>query len=281
MLNLNWLKRSLKSSVRGRFFRSYGAHARAILAQAKSGYFLVSPEDAHVGKQLLRSGEYNPQERDTLLSLVDGTSSVLVVGAHIGALVVPLAQKAREVVAVEANPHTFELLKLNLQLNHCSNVSAIQLAASDSAEALQFLLSRENSGGSKRMPKIMDKRFTYDRPEVATVPAAPLDEVFVGRSFDVILMDIEGSEYFALRGMPRLLQSAQALLVEFRPEHLNKVAGVTVKEFLDTIPARFSQATLSSRNQRFNRLDLERQLQDLFERGENEDAIIFLPGTHP
>ena len=50
-----------------------------------------------------------------------------------------------------------------------------------------------------------DYAYFYDSPEIIKVPAGPLDDVLAGQTFDVILMDVDGSEYFALRGMQTLL----------------------------------------------------------------------------
>ena len=73
-------------------------------------------------------------------------SRVLVVGAHVGTLAIPLAQLAANVIAIEANPRTFELLTLNVAINAVTNCRCINIAASDSNEPIQFLLSRTNSG---------------------------------------------------------------------------------------------------------------------------------------
>ena len=70
--------------------------------------------------------------------------------------------------------------------------------------------------------------------------AAPLDELLPGESFDVVLMDIEGSEYFAFLGMQRILTYAMVLQVEFIPHHLRNVAGVSVAEFLKPIREHFT-----------------------------------------
>ena len=71
-----------------------------------------------------------------------------MVGAHIGTLVVPLARHAAHVMAIEANPDTFELLNLNLLLNGCANVEALQLAAGEREGEIEFVQNTSNSGGS-------------------------------------------------------------------------------------------------------------------------------------
>jgi FkbM family methyltransferase len=167
---------------------------------------------------------------------------LLIVGTHVGALLIPLARLAREVVGIEANPETFELLKMNLALNGISNARVLSLAASDKRGDLEFLLSRTNSGGSKIRPAVERQEFVYDDPKIATVNAARLDDVLCGQSFDLVLMDIEGSEYFALLGMQNILAEARNLVIELLPNHIENVAGISAEQFLKAIPESFRYA---------------------------------------
>ena len=68
---------------------------------------------------------------------------------------------------------------------------------------LYMKIERLNSGGSKRAPLKADFRYTFDNPDRITVKAHALDHFLAQDRFDFIFMDIEGSEYFALAGMPR------------------------------------------------------------------------------
>jgi FkbM family methyltransferase len=125
--------------------------------------------------------------------------------------VIPLSGLCKKVVAIEANPTTFGLLEINLRINDVRNCRALNVAASDRKETLQFIINRTNSGGSKRMPVIRDYRYFYDNPETIQVPAVPLDDLFRDEAIDLIVMDIEGSEYFALKGMQTILSRANVL----------------------------------------------------------------------
>ena len=176
-----------------------GNHVEALLANGRNGRLLIDLEDQNVGRKLSFAGEYGWDEVERLRGYVTPASDVLFVGSHVGAIVVPIAKSCRSVVAVEANPRTFRLLQLNVVLNDCMNVEPINCAASDKEEELQFLMNRVNPGGSKRMPKVHKYMYFSDSPDVITVKGSRLDDVLAGRSFDVIFMDIEGSEYFRLR----------------------------------------------------------------------------------
>lgn len=48
------------------------------------------------------------------------------------------------------------------------------------------------------MPAIRDPIYFHDNPDVITIPASPLDDLLPDQRFDVVIMDIEGSEHQAL-----------------------------------------------------------------------------------
>lgn len=251
-----------------------GGFTRALLVESKQGLFLVDPRDSGVGRRIRTKGDYGSGEIERILALTDRESSVLFVGSHVGTLVVPVSKRVRRVCAIEANPGTFQLLQWNLLLNNCTNVTPVHMAASDKEEDLQFVLSVANSGGSKRMPKIRNNAYFYDNPTVTTVPANRLDDV-LSDTYDVIVMDIEGSEYFALKGMPRILGSASHLIVEFLPHHLKNVAGVSVQEFLEAVGDRFDHLHIHSKTVSAQKAEFLGVLQTMYDQNEEDDAIVF------
>ena len=252
-----------------------GKSTRALLVDSRQGLFLVDPEDSGVGRQLRYTGSYGQEEIDRILAYTNESTSVLFVGSHIGTLAIPVSKRVRKVCTIEANPETFQLLKWNLLLNDCANVTAIQLAASDKEEELQFLLSRANSGGSKRMPQVKDPAYFYDRPAMVKVQAARLDDALSEEVFDVIVMDIEGSEYFALKGMSRILAGASHLIVEFLPHHLKNVAGISVDTLLEPIAAHFDTLYIPSKLLTAERSQFTSVLARMFERDEEDDGVVF------
>jgi FkbM family methyltransferase len=252
-----------------------GRNVEALLVRTHNGLFLVDVEDQEVGRDLIVGGEYGRDEIERLLSYTDKTSTVLVVGGHIGAIVVPMAKNCQSVTAIEANPHTFRLLQLNLLINGCINVHALNVAANDKQEQLQFLLSRTNSGGSKRMPLVRDYMYFFDEPEVIEIKAEPLDELLRDSQFDLVVMDIEGSEYFALRGMKRLLASARVLSMEFIPHHFRNVSGITIAQLLEQVGPYFKKLFIPTKNVTVDEDRFYTSLQKMYERDESDCGLIF------
>lgn len=257
-----------------RLRKRLGPNIRSIITESENGIFAVDPEDLEVGEKL-RKGGFGLDEIERLSKYLTGESKVLIVGSHIGSLAIPLAEKCADLVAIEANPDTFELLKLNISLNNCSNISAHNIAASDKREQLKFLKSRVNSGGSKRTPKNQNFMYDFDKPEEIEVEAYSLDKHLGVESYDLIIMDIEGSEYFALKGMPKILVQSKVLVVEFLPHHLRDVAGITVDEFLSVIPDEFVRMTIPSQQRTIEKSSFEAELRGMFAAEKGDDGLIF------
>ncbi len=255
--------------------RAVGPHAAAILAHTARGDFLVAPEDVGVGRRLRRDGAVVDDEIDAVLAHCRPDSRVLVVGGHVGSLALPLAASVASVTVLEANPDTFGLLRRNVAINGLANVDVHAVAANDRGGTLRFLLNRANSGGSKRVPQHARTAYYYDRPDEVEVPAVVLDDYFAGRTFDVIVMDIEGSEVFALRGMPRLLGACRHLFVEFLPHHLRDVAGVGVAEFLAPLARHFAQLTIPSQGRTIPAEAIARELEAMFARDAGDPSLVF------
>jgi FkbM family methyltransferase len=199
----------------------------------------------------------------------------LIVGTHIGALAIPLSKHCKEITAIEANPNTFELLEINLHLNNADNITPHNIFANDSQEKVEFLLNTVNSGGSKRKPKKSSFLYDFDNPEIIELESHRLDDYLPHHDYDLILLDIEGSEYFAMKGMSDILSHCKTLVVEFLPHHLKNVADINVETFLSVIPGHFTKFELPDNKQEHNISEVKTVLQKMYDSNIGEDGIIF------
>tara|TARA_B100000287_G_scaffold118175_1_gene110095 strand:+ start:319 stop:1158 length:840 start_codon:yes stop_codon:yes gene_type:complete len=258
-----------------RLKKRLGDNTSALTVNTKNGTFIVDAADLEVGGKLRNKGEYGIDEINRISQFIDNQSSVLIVGAHIGSLAIPVAKICSELVAIEANPNNFKLLQINIKLNDISNIIAHNIAASEREETIQFQLNTVNSGGSKRVPVNNHYMYTYDNPKVIDVEAHSLDNYLPNNNFDLVLIDIEGSEYFAMQGMSNILTNTKTLIVEFLPHHITNVAGVELTDFLDNIPKHLTKLTIPSKDKTYP-IDVGIvTLQQMFESGHGDDGIIF------
>lgn len=232
-----------RSRERARLVAQFGKHAGLLVADGKHGWFVVDPRDFNVAGSLLNSGVYDEAGLELMCSLVarDRGDHVLVVGAHLGAHVVPLLRRCSWVHAVEANPDTFRLLAMNVSLNGPGNVTLHPFAANDVGGTIELVCNTDNSGGSKRVPVETAPEYTYDSPTIRKVAARRIDDLIGERlTINHVFMDIEGSEHFAIRGAQRILADAESFVVEFIPHHMRRVAGVTPEDFMAGIVPHFA-----------------------------------------
>ena len=218
-----------------------GQHAIAIMTDGRNGKLLVAASDMEVGRSLAFNGSYNWHEIAFHLDRLTDESEVLFVGAHVGSLLVPIAKRVRSVVGVEANPQTFTLLEMNVQINGLKNVELFHLAAGDREGEIEFMMHTQNTGASKiKHGKFNehDPIFGYDNPEISRVLMRRLDDCIPLREFDLIVMDIEGSEYLALKGMPKILSKAKRMQLELVPFLLAQ-SGVKINQVLDLLTPYF------------------------------------------
>jgi len=273
--------RSLKyqiAQVKARLMRRLtGPHVSGLMIDTGDSVLLVDPADRVVGRELRFQGRYGDDELRRIEALVSAESTVAFIGTHVGALAIPATRKVRKAYLVEANPRSFDLLKKNLALNGITNAAAFNVAVGEGAGEINFVLSTANSGGSKREPQVKAAKYYYDRPQTIRVPMVTFDSVVdpADERFDLILMDIEGSEYFALKGMQVVLARTETLIVEFIGHHLQNVAGVSVAEFLAPIEPHFNHLYIPTMDRHVAKDEFLTVLGELYAKKINDDGIVF------
>ncbi len=255
----------------------FGPNAKAIYVQTKQGVFLVDPRDNFVAKKLLNDGEYSQHEIKLASLFLKKNSYCLLLGGHIGSLAIPLAKLCKELTVFEANPYSFELLSKNLLLNEINNVWCFNKAVNHENKLLTFLISNDNSGGSKRYPLVKASGYFYDNPEEIKVDGINLDNFLKNKRFDLIFVDIEGSEYFAFLGMQKIFKKSKVLITEFVPHHLKYVSSISPEDFWATLKPHFNYLYIPNLNKFFKGpRSIVKQLRLMFENNKSYDNIVFL-----
>jgi FkbM family methyltransferase len=266
--------RKLKASARR--LAGVSKYLRAAVTVSPQGVFAAGIEDGHIGKTLCETGESGAYEIARAAKLLTSDDEALVVGAHIGTLAIPLARHCRHITAVEANPWTFKLLKANIAMNDAANITALNFAASDKSGMLSFVANTDNSGGSKRMPVTRDHMYFYDNPSVIEVPAECLDDKIRERNFGLVLMDIEGSEYFALKGMQDILRSTRAIFIEFLPHLIKNVAGVAPEQWVEPLLPHFRELHVFTLDRHVKISECTALLRGMYDNDQGDCGILFV-----
>ena len=257
---LKYFFRTLKSKKRKKIF---GPNAKGIIYDSKNGYMALPISDITIGKNLGFKGHWNFNEIQKLLQQTTQDDVIYFIGTHVGTLLVPIAKKVKTVVGFEANEDTFWFIKANLCLNKISNATIFNKAVGDGAKKVTFYKNTVNTGGSKIKPIKDSILYNYDNPKQVEVDMVALDPFIAEQSLTPpsgIIMDIEGAEYFALKGMQATLAKVRFLYVEFVPHHLQNVSNTSVEKFLKTMTPHFSKAIFLKDNTQYDISSSEKEL---------------------
>ena len=257
---LKYFFRTLKSKKRKKIF---GPNAKGVIYDSKNGYMALPISDITIGKNLGFKGHWNFSDIQKLLQQTTKDDVIYFIGTHVGTLLVPIAKKVKTVVGFEANEDTFWFIKANLCLNKISNATIFNKAVGDGAKKVTFYKNTVNTGGSKIKPIKDSILYNYDNPKQVEVDMVALDPFIAEQSLTPpsgIIMDIEGAEYFALKGMQATLAKVRFLYVEFVPHHLQNVSNTSVEKFIKTITPHFSKAIFLKDNTQFDISSSEKEL---------------------
>ncbi|HYV46862.1 MAG TPA: FkbM family methyltransferase [Myxococcaceae bacterium] len=179
-----------------------------------------------LAREVFFTGQYEPQETAVLRALLSPGSTFVDVGAHWGyfsLLAAALVGESGRAIAVEADPRIHATLSANLELNRVPWVTAHHVAIAagpGTVELLGYSDAQENWGLSRIAgPGAAGESARFQVPTKALDDL--LDELGV-RAADLVKMDIEGAEGFALQGMERGLRDGRyrRLLLELHPAEL-------------------------------------------------------------
>jgi FkbM family methyltransferase len=138
------------------------------------------------------------------------------IGAHIGRYTILAINRFhyKKVIAIEANPDTFAMLKKNVQLNHIeNNVTLVQMALSNRTGKVEFESDKYNLiVGHVRTSK--HNGLVHENNKIIEIESdqgtSVLDTNKVKfEDIDFIKMDVEGFEPEVLDGMRQVLQKMQ------------------------------------------------------------------------
>jgi FkbM family methyltransferase len=129
-------------------------------------------------------------------------------------------------VSLEPDRESFSLLQRNIELNKCSKVHALNLAAGAKEETRPLYAPVDDGYGYSLMRKGVDRGY---------VKVMPLDKAvlpFIGDSpVELTKIDVEGAELEVLNGATAILNRSKHLMIEIWPDNWNQVRRVLEGRF--------------------------------------------------
>jgi len=172
-----------------------------------------------MGRRIFKQGSFQPDYANFILNLpLQKNDVILDIGANVGWYSMVLGKgknKDIRVFSFEPEPLNFSLLEENLKINNLKNVVAVNKAVSDrKGEATLHLYERKNTGRHS----LLDINSHMNK--TVLVETIVLDEFLAENNVDFksvrfIKIDIEGFEFFALRGGQQMLKHLPFMLLEF------------------------------------------------------------------
>ncbi len=211
--------------------RLYARKPRApVVCEVHGARMLLDPNDELDRELIFTPQLYDREMLDFLRAALKPGDAFLDAGAHVGGFTVvaaPLVAPGR-VLAVDADPHVFSILRRNVEMNKLSNVALANVGLSDKRERLRFHRGDEGLRGVSNF---------IDGTGESELDLKPLAEVAAEHGFESfagVKIDIEGFEFRVLR---RYLEDVprecwpRFFIVERLP-HLVERAGGDVVELL-------------------------------------------------
>lgn len=199
-----------------------GSDGETALANGAFGPIEGFVRDQVVFGHYRRLGTWSPELLALLLDRFPaGRGTFIDVGANIGLVSIPLANRVPGLVgqAFEPAPGNFALLNRNLARHGLrGRVQTHAVAAYDCHARLPLALSHDNAGDHRLTPEAVSA--AGGRPDRVTVTAAPLDALLDVDALPepvVMKVDTQGAEAHVLAGAPRLLARVSHLVLEYWP----------------------------------------------------------------
>jgi FkbM family methyltransferase len=182
--------------------------------------------DEHDSLSLAKQGYYERQETDLIKQLLKPEMIALDIGAHIGYFTLLMAKSCKRVYTFEPNDDNFKTLCENIKLNFMTNIYPFHFAIGEKRELVKLYLCDYNSGMHRSYPS----NYCTNNHQLTAIEN--IDFFDFSKEIDFIKMDIEGSEFGALKGMERLLDAHHpTILMEFCPKYIREYGADPEEEY--------------------------------------------------
>lgn len=202
---------------------------RDVVVDDVSFKILLDPKNGSVDKEIYVNGYYEINILKLLRSYIKEDSICLDIGSNIGqhALFMACVAKKGHVYAFEPIKSLAEQIEKSIHQNGMKNITVENIAISDRNDTVPIYINNLNAGMSTLFHR--DNFTTQER-----IQTRIFSSFWNNRSqIDVIKMDVEGYEYYALSGMEEELRKySPVVLFEFSPV-LYKKMGLSSQAILD------------------------------------------------
>ncbi|MGH8260182.1 MAG: FkbM family methyltransferase, partial [Steroidobacteraceae bacterium] len=182
----------------------------------------VGPAADCITRHIYRFGAHEPDITRYVIDHVRlGPGEIAIdVGANLGwysVLLTRLSDPGARIFAFEPDPETYGLLCRNLATNGASAVTAVNAALGETAGSAVLHRYRSRNNGRHTLVPGADARGGSCEVPVQTLDSFCESQGLGGARVRFLKIDVEGFEYFVLRGATHLLRRCDCVLLELNP----------------------------------------------------------------
>ena len=180
----------------------------------------VNPSE-HIQQQLFWYGYYEKEIGDLIKKILKPDDVFLDIGANIGyfSLLAAIYLPTANIISFEPVKLVFKQFEENISFNNISNITPINAAVGEKDDMKEIYVSAEDNLGMSSFQK--PENYSGNNEKVKVIA---IDSWFRSSGLskiDLIKIDIEGSELFALKGMNEtLLEFKPLIIIEINPDTL-------------------------------------------------------------
>lgn len=173
----------------------------------------VMPND-YIGSSIIDNRTYEPHVTQLIRHVLGGDDVFLDIGANVGYFTMlgwSIVNGSGKVIAFEPNPQNLQLMYSTVLQNRAERIEIYPYAVSNAAGILRFTTVGSNGG--------VVTKHSRDQTHYLLVQAVVLDEILEHEpKLDLVKIDIEAHEPFALQGMVGLIKKHRPkIITEFHP----------------------------------------------------------------
>lgn len=233
--------------VLSKFKRNY------VLIQGKKLY--INPMDTVVSATLAKTGAWEPFVTHQFIKIANKASTIVDVGANIGyftLLGAVYSKPTPNIFVFEPDAVNFQSLTKTMKENNFKNVTCEKVAIAQNSGEIPLYISPDNLGDHRTFE-------SGDKRKSELVRVVSLDDYFSDypHSIDLLKIDIQGYEYFALIGAKKLLQKQRikVILSELWPYGL-ELAGCAWRKYIELLEQMgFSLWEINEEDRSINKFD--------------------------
>lgn len=204
-----------------------------ITVRSRFGARYITPKHDDIGRAIFKRGVHEPLISGWVREHVEPAPDEIVidVGANFGYYAIlfsRLGAGRHRVLAFEPEPYNYALLTRNIALNGAGNVLPFRLALGEHSEERDLVLYKASNRGRHSLLELHGGERT--RVDVRSLDDVLEAEGLSRASIRLIKLDVEGFEFFVLKGAERAISRCRHVVLEFAPQYFRR-SGLGVPFF--------------------------------------------------